>query len=140
MDGSNHIDTALRGYADRIVRLDEEKKALNQDRAVVFTEAKDAGFNVTTLREIVREMQMEPDARNARYQLLDEYRAAVGLLADTPLGRAAEPSGARTQPANDGAAQPRRGPGRPRKTSTSVDEALARARRHIGDEEPAGTA
>ena len=135
MDGSSHIDTALLGYADRVVNLHKERKALNQDIAEVYGEAKEAGFNVGTLREIVRELQMGPDARAARYQLLDEYRAAVGLLADTPLGRAAEP--------RDAPAGPRRGSSggrRKSKTSTAVDDALARARSHLGDGEAAGTA
>lgn len=88
MDGDN-IGHALRGFADRIINLDEEKDAINKDRGAVFAEAKEAGFNIGTLREIVREMRMDSDARNSRYQLLNEYRLAVGILADTPLGEAA---------------------------------------------------
>jgi uncharacterized protein (UPF0335 family) len=90
MDGDN-IGTALRGFADRVVHLDGELSEVKSRRSEVFAEAKAAGFSVGTLREIVREMQMEPDARNARYQLLNEYREAVGILADTPLGQASEP-------------------------------------------------
>jgi uncharacterized protein (UPF0335 family) len=91
MDGDN-IGHALRGYADRVVTLHGERKELNQTIAGVYGEAKEAGFNITTLREIVRELQMEPDARASRYQLLNEYRAAVGIdFAGTPLGRAASP-------------------------------------------------
>jgi uncharacterized protein (UPF0335 family) len=91
MDGDN-IGHALRGYADRVVTLHKERKSLNETIGEVYGEAKEAGFNITTLREIVRELQMEPDARASRYQLLNEYRAAVGIdFAGTPLGQAAEP-------------------------------------------------
>ena len=130
MDGDN-IGHALRGYADRVLRLDEDKAAINEDRRQVFAEAKEAGFDVTTLREIVREMKMEPDARAARYQLLNEYRSAVGILADTPLGRAAEPSVERPRPFAEQSVK--RGPGRPRKSAADrVDEAIANARQHLG--------
>jgi uncharacterized protein (UPF0335 family) len=121
------IDTALRSYAERVMRLDIEKKELNDTRRLVFAEAKEAGFDVTILREIVREMAMEPEARAARYDRLDEYRHAVGILADTPLGRASEPAVERPKPF---AKQPVRGRGRPRKTS-SVDEAIDKARAHL---------
>jgi uncharacterized protein (UPF0335 family) len=124
MDGSYHIDTALRGYTDRIMNLHQDRDALNGDIREVYAEAKEAGFDVTTVREMVRELRMDPDARNARYQLLGEYRAALGLLADTPLGRAAEP---REQPA------PRRR-GRPRKDRTA--DAIEAARQHLGTPEP----
>jgi uncharacterized protein (UPF0335 family) len=116
MDGDN-IGHALRSYADRVVHLHDERKELNESIAEVYKEAKDAGFDTTTLREIVREMRMEPDARASRYQLLDEYRRAVGILADTPLGRAAEERVAdRPLPfAEQPVHEPRRRPGRPRK-------------------------
>jgi uncharacterized protein (UPF0335 family) len=128
MDGDN-IGHALRGYADRVITLDKEKKALNGDRAAVFAEAKEAGFNIGTLREIVREMQMEPEARASRYQLLNEYRAAVGIdFAGTPLGQAAAPSDEDDDEPVTGRAEPmiarpkplaeqplHRGRGRPRK-------------------------
>ncbi len=89
MDGDN-IGHALRGYADRVVNLHKERKELNDTIREVYGEAKDAGFDTTTLREIVRELQMEPEARASRYQLLNEYRSAVGIFVDTPLGQAAE--------------------------------------------------
>jgi uncharacterized protein (UPF0335 family) len=123
MDGSYHIDTALRGYTDRIMNLHQDRDALNGDIREVYAEAKEAGFDVTTVREMVRELRMDPDARNARYQLLGEYRAALGLLADTPLGRAAEPREGGERPA------PRRR-GRPRKDRNA--EAIEAARQHLG--------
>lgn len=80
---------ALRSYANRVVSMHEERDTLNGDIREVYKEAKDGGFDTTTLREIVRELRMEPDARSSRYSLLETYRVALGLLADTPLGEAA---------------------------------------------------
>jgi uncharacterized protein (UPF0335 family) len=134
MDGSNHIDTALRGYVDRICNLHIDRDALNGDIREVYKEAKDAGFDTTTLREIVRELRMEPDARAARYDLLDEYRRAVGMLSDTPLGRAAEPPPSVERP-TPFAEQPLRRPrGRPRKNPAS--EALDQAQAHFAGSKP----
>jgi uncharacterized protein (UPF0335 family) len=132
MAGDN-IDHALRGYADRVLNLHNERKELNDNIREVYGEAKDAGFDTTTLREIVREMRMEPDARAARYQLLDEYRIAVGILADTPLGRASEPSSTIERPRPLAEQPVHRGRGRPRK---SADQALDDARTHLGASKP----
>jgi uncharacterized protein (UPF0335 family) len=116
MDGDN-IGHALRGYADRVINLHQDRDALNGDIREVYKEAKDAGFDTTTLREIVREMRMDSDARNSRYQLLNEYRLAVGILADTPLGQASEP---RVEKPTPFAEQPVHKPrGRPRKDATA---------------------
>jgi uncharacterized protein (UPF0335 family) len=115
--------SALRSYADRVVSMHEERDTLNGDIREVYKEAKDGGFDTTTLREIVREMRMEPDARSSRYAMLETYRAALGLLADMPLGEAAMDRAAQEAPAPR-AARPRpfaeqpikaRGRGRPRK-------------------------
>jgi uncharacterized protein (UPF0335 family) len=133
MDGDN-IGHALRGYADRVINLHADRDALNGDIREVYKEAKDAGFDTTTLREIVREMRMDSDARNSRYQLLDEYRLAVGILADTPLGQAAElrvvekPTPFAEQPVH----QPRPR-GRPRKNAS---EALDQAQAHFAGSKP----
>lgn len=80
---------ALGKFVDRIERLHDERKVLNGTIQAVYDEAKDAGFQTPVLREIVKERQMEPNVRHARYRLLDAYRSALGLYAETPLGQAA---------------------------------------------------
>jgi uncharacterized protein (UPF0335 family) len=132
--------SALRSYSGRIVSMHEERDNLNGDIREIYREAKDAGFDTTTLREIVRELRMEADARNSRYAMLETYRAALGLLADTPLGEAAINRAeaetpmltvARPRPF---AEQPiRRGRGRPRKRGPRPMDFLP-------DTEPAGSA
>jgi uncharacterized protein (UPF0335 family) len=131
MDGSNHIDTALRGYVDRICNLHQDRDAVNGDIREVYGELKDAGFNVTIVRGMVKEQRMDSDARASLYQLQEEYRIKLGLLADTPLGEAAMsremPVPFHEQPVKA------RGRGRPRKPTW--DEALDNARQHIGLDE-----
>jgi hypothetical protein len=90
----------------------------------VYKEAKDAGFDVTTVRAMVKELRMDGDARNAMYQLHDEYRRALGMLAGTPLGDAAEErERVVAMPAKTFAEQPVHTPrprGRPRKDAAAA--------------------
>lgn len=122
---------ALRSYADRIEHLHDERDDLSNDVREVYREAKDAGFDTTILREIVRERRMEPEARHSRYALLDSYRVALGMLADTPLGEAAMSRASGETPRR------RRGPGRPRKERPM--DFLPDAEAHLQGE-PAGSA
>jgi uncharacterized protein (UPF0335 family) len=126
MDGSNHIDTALRGYVDRIVNLHQDRDAVNGDIREVYGELKDAGFNVTIVRGMVKEQRMDADARQSLYQLQEEYRIKLGLFADTPLGEAAMP---KPSPAVDRptpfAEQPVHRPrGRPRKAANGESKPM----------------
>jgi uncharacterized protein (UPF0335 family) len=130
---------ALQRYVGRVLSLHAERKSLNDDIGVVYEEAKNAGFVPKILRQIVREQQMEADEREAHYNLLDTYRHALGMLADTPLGASAIERAAPVPPPRPFAEQPiRRTRGRPRK-GDRVDDALSRARDHLGGE-AAGTA
>jgi uncharacterized protein (UPF0335 family) len=121
MDTGGMVNSdALRGYVTRIVSLHDDRDELNGDLREVYKEAKDGGFDTTTLREIVREQRMESEARHSRYALLDSYRHALGMLADTPLGDSAMDRAEREQPTvqrpRPFAEQPiKRGRGRPRK-------------------------
>jgi len=90
MDGSYHIDTALRGFVDRIVEKHEARDDINGDIRELYGEVKEAGFVVGVVRGMVREYRMDADARAALYQHQSEYRQALGMLQGTPLGDAAE--------------------------------------------------
>lgn len=86
--GGNSAEV-LRSYIERIERLENEKRALVGDIAEIYKEAKGAGFEPKIMREIVRERRMNAADREEREALLETYRAALGLYADTPLGGAA---------------------------------------------------
>jgi uncharacterized protein (UPF0335 family) len=134
MDGSTHIDTALRGYVDRIVNLHTDRDAVNGDIREVYGELKDAGFNVTIVRGMVKEQRMEPEARDSLYQLQEEYRIKLGLLADTPLGQASIKLAVVEKP-TPFAEQPLRRPrGRPRKNPAA--DALDQAQAHFAGSKP----
>ncbi len=69
----------LRGFVERIERLEEEKAALMADIREVYAEAKGDGFDVKTLRLVVLLRKMDSDDRAEREALLDIYKRALGL-------------------------------------------------------------
>ena len=79
----------LRSYIERIERLEEEKASLGTDIREVYAEAKGDGFDVKAMREIVRLRKMDSGDRAELETVLDLYKRALGMLADTPLGEAA---------------------------------------------------
>lgn len=69
----------LRQYIERAENLIEERKGIQDDLRDVFSEARAVGFDVKTMREIIRLRKMETSARQERDALMDAYRAALGL-------------------------------------------------------------
>jgi uncharacterized protein (UPF0335 family) len=128
---------ALGRFVTRIEILRDERKGINNTLKEVYEEVRQAGMDAETVRQMVRERELDPVVRQNQYDLRDEYRRALGLYIDTPLGQAMEP------PVDPKPAEwprpfaeqlvhpPQRRRGRPRK---SFDEALAEARAHLGGE------
>ena len=73
----------LRSIVERIERLEEEKKAIADDIKDVFAEAKGNGFDVKTLRTVVRMRKIEAAERQEQEAMLDLYMSALGMLPDT---------------------------------------------------------
>lgn len=69
----------LRSYIERIERLEEEKKALGADIREVYAEAKGNGFEPKIMRKLVALRRMDQADRMEEEELLDLYRAAVGV-------------------------------------------------------------
>lgn len=69
-------DTKLKSYADRIDRLEEEKKAIGGDVKDVYTEVKAAGYNTKALRKVLADRRKKTDAQMEAD--MEIYRAALG--------------------------------------------------------------
>lgn len=69
----------LRLFVERVERLYEEVKGINQDVRDVYAEAKANGYDVPTLRKIVKLRAMETHQRQEADALLEAYRQALGL-------------------------------------------------------------
>ncbi len=78
-DGGGIAAKRLRSFIERIERLEEEKAALAADIREVYAEAKGDGFDVKTMRQIVRLRRMESSDRAEQEALLDLYKTALGL-------------------------------------------------------------
>jgi uncharacterized protein (UPF0335 family) len=79
----------LRSFIERIERLEEEKRTLAADIKEVYAEAKGSGFDTKIMRQLIRIRRMDKDDVDEQEALLDIYKRALGMLADTPLGEAA---------------------------------------------------
>ena len=69
----------LKAFVERVERLEEEKAGLAADIREVYAEAKAHGFDVKTMREIVRLRKIDSADRAEQEALLDLYKHAVGM-------------------------------------------------------------
>lgn len=70
----------LKSFIERIERLEEEKRALAEDIKEVFAEAKGVGFDVKTMRQIIKIRRSDQDDLDEQEALLDTYKRALGML------------------------------------------------------------
>ncbi|MEL0107426.1 MAG: DUF2312 domain-containing protein [Rhodospirillaceae bacterium] len=69
----------LRAFVERIERLEEEKSALSADIKDVYAEAKAAGYDIKTLRQIIRLLKMDSADRREQEEMLELYKQALDL-------------------------------------------------------------
>ncbi|MEP4886483.1 MAG: DUF2312 domain-containing protein [Alphaproteobacteria bacterium] len=69
----------LRSFIEGGERREEDRANLNADIREVYSEAKSAGFDAKTMRQIVRLRKLEPAERQEQEHLLEVYRNAIGF-------------------------------------------------------------
>lgn len=74
----------LRQFVEQLERLEEEKKAIADDIRDKFAEAKALGFDVKTLRQVLRLRKKAQTDREEEQAILETYMHALDLL---PLER-----------------------------------------------------
>jgi uncharacterized protein (UPF0335 family) len=79
----------LQSIVQRIEKLETEKAYIADEIKDVYAEAKANGFDTKTLRKLVAMRKRFAEDVAAEQALLATYMAALGMLADTPLGQAA---------------------------------------------------
>ena len=72
-DTSEISGNRILSFVERIEHLDEELKALNEGKKEVFSEAKEEGFDIKVLKEILRLRKQDQDERDKQEALLDLY-------------------------------------------------------------------
>lgn len=80
ISGSEEVNPShLKGFIERIERLEEEKQAFVDDIKDVYAEAKANGFDVKILRMIVKIRKQDRDERIEQETILELYKSALGL-------------------------------------------------------------
>lgn len=69
----------LKAFIERVERLETEKAALAEDIKDIFAEAKGTGFDVKIIRKIIRLRKMDKEKRREEDEILELYKAAIGL-------------------------------------------------------------
>jgi len=70
----------LRAIVERIERLNEEAKAIGDDKKEIFAEAKGTGFDTKAIKTIIRLRRMDQSERQEEESILDLYKAALGMV------------------------------------------------------------
>ena len=92
----------LKSFVERIERLEEEKRGIQEDIKEVYAEAKGTGFDTKIIRQIIRLRKMDKADRQEQEALTALYKEALGMDAPgslfdrepTPLERAIAAVGA----------------------------------------------
>lgn len=79
MSEENVSAAQLQQFIERIETLEEEKRGIADNIKDVYAEAKATGFDPKTMKALVKLRKMETAARQEAEQLLETYKAALGL-------------------------------------------------------------
>lgn len=69
----------LRSIVERVERLEEDKKAIQDDIRDVFAEAKSAGFDTKAIKAVIKLRKMNAADRDEQEVLLETYRKALDI-------------------------------------------------------------
>lgn len=69
----------LLSLIERIERLEEERKGITSDIRDIFAEAKGAGFDVKTMRAVIKLRKLNAADRDERDFILETYRKALSI-------------------------------------------------------------
>ncbi|AWJ88912.1 DUF2312 domain-containing protein [Azospirillum baldaniorum] len=69
----------LKSFVERIERLEEEKRGLQEDIKEVYSEAKGTGFDTKIIREIIRLRKMDKADLQEKEAIMALYKEALGM-------------------------------------------------------------
>ena len=75
--GSNSA-TEIKSSIERYERLQEEKDEISSDQRELMAEVKSNGFDVKTIRRIIRERRQDKAKRKEEEAIYDTYAHAIG--------------------------------------------------------------
>ena len=68
----------LKGFIERVERVEEDLDGLKEDRKEIYSEAKGEGYDTKVVRKIVRLRKMDRARRQEEQAILDLYLSAIG--------------------------------------------------------------
>lgn len=77
----------LKSIVERAENLIGEKKAIQSDIVDIFSEAKSAGYDVKTLRRVIKARAMDGADRDEQEALYDTYMAALDAKVAAAVGK-----------------------------------------------------
>ena len=77
---AENTDDRLRLLIERVERLEEEKKGIQDDIKDVYGEAKGTGFDTKILRKVIQIRKQDKDERMEQEAILDTYLQALGMI------------------------------------------------------------
>jgi uncharacterized protein (UPF0335 family) len=69
----------LKSFVERIERLTEEKKCIVDDIKDIYAEAKSNGYDVPTIRKLIKIRAQDADERREAEAILETYMHALGI-------------------------------------------------------------
>ena len=78
-DNSGVSGERIRAFVERIEKLNSSKDDICEDIKNVYAEAKGQGFDVATIRELVRLRKKTIEQRHEQLELFSLYASAIGM-------------------------------------------------------------
>lgn len=72
-------NTLLLSFIERIENLEDTRRSISDEIKNVYDEVKDAGFDLKTVREIVKIRSLHISEYNRRTELLSLYKQVLGM-------------------------------------------------------------
>lgn len=69
----------LKSYIERIERLEVERQTAAEDIKDVYAEAKATGFDVKTIKKLIRLRKVSPEKAKEEMMLLETYASAIQM-------------------------------------------------------------
>ncbi|MDE5061809.1 DUF2312 domain-containing protein [Wolbachia endosymbiont of Drosophila tsacasi] len=69
----------LKGYIERIEKLEQEKRDVQDHIRDVYAKAADEGWDIKVMKQIIRLRKMDDDDREEQEILLNTYKRALGM-------------------------------------------------------------
>jgi uncharacterized protein (UPF0335 family) len=70
----------LRSFVERIERIEEEIKGLNEDKRDIYSEAKGNGFDTKVLKKLIAMRRRDYAERQEEDAILETYMQALGMV------------------------------------------------------------